>query len=97
MHRTLDPVALLAEMRAAQEELGTRVDRRGSKSAAPLPAPPSAPDAATFAKALGKTAEVGEPRATHRRLKRRYKTALDHRNGLRAVVFERRSPTPCSR
>ena len=76
MHRTLDPVALLAEMRAAQEELGTRVDRRGSKSAAPLPAPPSAPDAATFAKALGKTAEVGEPRATHRRLKRRYKTRV---------------------
>jgi hypothetical protein len=27
-------------MRAAQEELGTRIDRRGSESAAPLPAPP---------------------------------------------------------
>lgn len=27
-HRTLDPVALLAEIRAAQEELGNRVDRR---------------------------------------------------------------------
>ena len=76
MHRRLDPVALLAQMRAAQEELGERVDRRGSKSAAPLPAPPSAPDAAAFAKALGKTAEVGEPRATHRRLKRRYKTRV---------------------
>ena len=76
MHRRLDPVALLAQMRAAQEELGERVDRRGSKSAAPVPAPPSAPDAAAFAKALGKTAEVGEPRATHRRLKRRYKTRV---------------------
>ena len=76
MHRRLDPVALLAQMRAAQEELGERVDRRGSKSAAPLPAPPSAPDAAAFAKALGKTAEAGEPRATHRRLKRRYKTRV---------------------
>ena len=76
MHRTLDPVALLAEMRAAQEDLGTRVDRRGSKSAAPLPAPPSAPDAAAFAKALGKKAEAGEPRATHRHLKRRYKTRV---------------------
>jgi len=76
MYRRLDPVALLAQMRAAQEELGERVDRRGSKSAAPLPAPPSAPDAAAFAKALGKTAEAGEPRATHRRLKRRYKTRV---------------------
>jgi hypothetical protein len=28
-HRTLDPVALLAEIRSAQEELGNRVDRRG--------------------------------------------------------------------
>jgi len=76
MHRTLDPVGLLAEMRAAQEELGTRIDRRGSKSVAPLPAPPSAPDAAAFAKALGKTAEAGEPRATHRRIERRYKTRV---------------------
>ena len=29
-----------------------------------------------LAKALGKTAEVGEPRATHRRLKRFYKTPV---------------------
>ena len=28
-YRTLDPVALLAEIRAAQEELGNRIDRRG--------------------------------------------------------------------
>jgi hypothetical protein len=27
-HRTLDPVALLAEIRSAQEELGNRIDRR---------------------------------------------------------------------
>jgi hypothetical protein len=27
-YRTLDPVALLAEIRAAQEELGNRIDRR---------------------------------------------------------------------
>ena len=27
-HRTLDPVALFAEIRAAQEELGNRVDHR---------------------------------------------------------------------
>ena len=27
-YRTLDPVALLAEIRSAQEELGNRIDRR---------------------------------------------------------------------
>jgi hypothetical protein len=27
-YRTLDPVALLTEIRAAQEELGNRIDRR---------------------------------------------------------------------
>jgi hypothetical protein len=27
-YRTLDPMALLAEIRAAQEELGNRIDRR---------------------------------------------------------------------
>ena len=37
MHRTLDPVALLAEMRAAQTELGERIDRRPGKIAARLP------------------------------------------------------------
>ena len=35
---TLDPVALLAEIRAAQEELGNRVDRRGVNGALTLPA-----------------------------------------------------------
>jgi hypothetical protein len=38
-HRTLDPVALLAEIRAAQEELGNRVDRRaGDARSHQLPA-----------------------------------------------------------
>ena len=31
-YRTLDPVALLAEIRAAQEELGNRVDRRAGNA-----------------------------------------------------------------
>ena len=59
-------------MRAAQTELGDRIDRRPSKTAARLsvPAPPT--DAATFARALGKSLEAGEPRGTHRRPKRRY-------------------------
>ena len=73
MHRTLDPVALLAEMRTAQTELGERIDRRPGKIAVQLPAPSPAPDAATFAKTLGKSVEAGELRATHRRPKRRYK------------------------
>jgi Integrase core domain len=71
MHRTLDPVALLAEVRAAQAELGDRIDRRPSKTAARLSllSPPT--DAATFARALGKSVG-GELRGTHRRPKRRY-------------------------
>ena len=84
-YRTLDPVALLAEIRAVQEELGNRVDRRAgdsrgqqraSKSAAPQPMQLSAQDAVAFAKTLGTTVEAGEPRATHRRPKRPYKTRV---------------------
>src|ERR1700716_1486918 len=59
-YRTLDPVALLAEIRAVQEELGNRVDRRagdgrGQHQAGQSTAPPmqsSAPDAVAFAKTL---------------------------------------------
>lgn len=77
LYRTLDPVALLAEMRTAQTELGSRVDRRGmNNGAAAVCRPSPAPDAATFAKGLGKTSQAGEPRATHRRIKRPYKTRV---------------------
>jgi hypothetical protein len=69
MHRALDPVALLAEVRAAQTELGARIGRRPGKMPVRLRAPSPTPDAATFAKALGK---AGEPRGTHRRPKRNY-------------------------
>jgi hypothetical protein len=75
-YRTLDPVTLLAEIRSAQDELGNRIDRRAGKLAAPLPVRSSPPDATTFAKMLGRTVEVSEPRATHRRPKRRYKTRV---------------------
>jgi hypothetical protein len=74
-YRTLDPVALLAEIRATQEELGNRVDRRAGKDATLQPVP-SAPDAVAFAKTLGTTVTAGDPRATHRRPKRRYKTRV---------------------
>jgi Integrase core domain len=74
-YRTLDPVALLAEIRATQEELGNRVDRRAGKDTTLQPVP-SAPDAVAFAKTLGTTVTAGDPRATHRRPKRRYKTRV---------------------
>jgi hypothetical protein len=84
-YRTLDPVALLAEIRAVQEELGNRVDRRAgdtrgeqraTNSAELQPMQSSALDAVAFAKTLGTTVEAGEPRATHRRPKRLYKTRV---------------------
>ena len=72
MHRTLDPVAHLAEIRAAQTELGERIDRRAGKIAARLPLPSPATDAAVFAKTLGTSVGTGELRGTHRRPKRNY-------------------------
>jgi hypothetical protein len=81
-YRTLDPVVLLAEIRAAQEELGNRIDRRvgnahgDGKAAASQPVRSSASDVIAFAKTLGGAVQAGDPRATHRRPKRRYKTRV---------------------
>ena len=76
-YRSLDPIALLAEIRATQEELGNRVDRRAGQARGPQRAcTNTAPATAAFAKALGKTVKVGEPRATHRRPHRPYKTRI---------------------
>ncbi len=80
-YRTLDPVALLAEIRSAQEELGNRIDRRAG-AALPTIAPgksdlivySSTAEPTAFARRLGN--ERGEPRATHRRPKRRYKKRI---------------------
>jgi len=81
-YRTLDPVALLAEIRAAQEELGNRIDRRAGgalretaagKSDVAAVAHSSTAAPAAFARGLGNDLARGEPRATHRRPKRRYK------------------------
>src|SRR4051812_35634759 len=61
-YRTLDPVALLANIRAAQEELGNRVDRRAGdargrqragKGTGLQPLQLATPDAVAFAKTLG--------------------------------------------
>ena len=84
-YRTLDPVALLAEMRRCQEELGQRIDARGIKAARRRPAEETLPvpiEVGDFARALGTkqpdAADVAhiEPRATHRKAKRRYKTRM---------------------
>jgi hypothetical protein len=71
-YRSLDPVALLAEIRRCQDELGKRIARRGFAAAADVgPADPLA-----FARALATNASTGEVRATHRRVKRKYKTRM---------------------
>jgi hypothetical protein len=71
-YRALDPVALLAEMRAAQDELGERIGKRGLAAAAGA----SAADPLAFARSLGTAASAGEVRATHRVRKRRYKKRI---------------------
>lgn len=79
-YRTFDPVALLAEIRAAQEELGNRIDRRAGGALREVAAGKSdvvvrssTAEPAPFARRLGNDLARGEPRATHRRPKRRYK------------------------
>src|SRR5882757_5334124 len=86
-YRSLDPVGLLAEIRATQEELGNRVDRHAGQARGLQRACTStAPATAAFAKALGKTVKVGEPRATHRRPHRPYKTRIHMPSKLDAHI-----------
>jgi hypothetical protein len=84
-NRTLDPVALLAEMRRSQEDLGNRIDARDIKVARRRPVQAASPvpaEIGDFARTLSTTpldtAGVAgiEPRATHRKPKRRYKTRM---------------------
>ena len=81
-YRTLDPVALLAEIRSAQEDLGNRIDRRAGGALREAAAGKcdvvavvhrSMAEPAAFARGLGNDLARGEPRATHRRPKRLYK------------------------
>jgi HEAT repeat protein len=65
---------LLSEIRAAQEELGRRIDRRGLAAALQMPLPVS--NATDFAQTLGMSIKAGEPRGTHRRAKGKYKTRV---------------------
>jgi hypothetical protein len=73
LNRTLDPVALLAEMRAAQAVLGTPVDCRAGKLLAfTCPLPPAS-DTLALAKRLGRDVLAGEQRIIHRRMHKPYK------------------------
>jgi len=67
-HAQADPVTLLAEIRAAQAELGERVDSRGTN-----PAQPITVDLGRFAASLKTAWQDGERRPTHRRPYRRRK------------------------
>lgn len=83
-YRTLDPVALLAEVRRCQEELGQRIDARGIKLARRRPTAVVAvpTEVGDFARTLGTAPPDAvdmvsiDPRATHRKPKRRYKTRM---------------------
>jgi Integrase core domain len=81
-YRTLDPVVLLAEIRSAQEELGNRIDRRAGgvlREAVAVKSDVvvcSSTEPTAFARRLGNDLARGEPRATHRRPKRRYKKRI---------------------
>lgn len=67
---TADPVMLFARIRAAQEDLGKRVDRRGLNA---KPQEPTVIDLQRFAANLGNAWQAGETRPTHRRPYRRTK------------------------
>lgn len=76
LYRTLDPVALLAEMRDAQAELGTRVDAGSGRLAAATSPPAPTKNAAAFAKGLGNDVHLGEQRIIHRRMRKPYKKRM---------------------
>ena len=67
---TCDPVVLLAEIRAAQAELGERIDRRGATAVRQDPAPMNLD---RFVASLATAWREGEQRPTHKRTYRRRK------------------------
>jgi hypothetical protein len=64
LRQQLDPVALLAEVRAAQSQLGDKVDRRPG---AVVKLPAQAGAVANFVSGLGKSWSAGEQLSIHRR------------------------------
>ncbi len=69
-------MALLAEMRDAQAELGTRVDARSGRLATATSPPAPTKNAAAFAKGLGNDVHLGEQRIIHRRMRKPYKKRM---------------------
>jgi hypothetical protein len=67
---TCDPVLLLAEIRAAQAELGERIDQRGTGAIRQVPAPVQLD---RFVASLKTAWRQGEQRPTHKRAYRRRK------------------------
>ena len=74
-----DPVMLFSSVRAAQEDLGNRVDRRGMSASS---AKPVTVDFECFAVNLAVEWQPGETRLTHRRPYRRTKPYLRRRTML---------------
>jgi hypothetical protein len=69
-------VALLAEMRDAQTELGTRIGARAGKLAAAASPPAPATNAAAFAKRLGNDVHLEGQRIIHRPIGKPYKKRM---------------------
>jgi hypothetical protein len=69
-------VALLAEMRGAQAELGTHIDARSGRLAPATSPQAPTKNAATFAKGLGNDVHLGEQRIIHRRMRKPYKKRM---------------------
>ncbi|UVK35759.1 hypothetical protein LHFGNBLO_005952 (plasmid) [Mesorhizobium sp. AR10] len=82
MMEAADPVLLFAGIRAAQEELGRRVDRRGLNAKIEKPA---VIDLQRFAANLKTAWKSGETRPTHRRPYRRTKPYPKETQHVRAV------------
>jgi hypothetical protein len=97
LYRTLDPVALLAEMRDAQAELGTRVGARAGKLAAATSPPAPTTNPAAFAKGLGMMCIWGaahHPSAHAQAIQKAHENASNARSaprGHRALVGVRAS------
>ena len=108
LYAQADPVLLLAEVRAAPNELGERIDRRGTQPALSEPIV----DPERFAASLKTAWEEGEQRATHRRPYRRRKPVpkrpsmldafqaqihawLDNEPALTAIAVLSRLKTTC--
>jgi hypothetical protein len=70
LQQTCDPVLLLAEIRAAQAELGERIDQRGTGAIRQVPAPVQLD---RFVASLKTAWRQGEQRPTHKRAYRRRK------------------------